>query len=404
MATPVVTIFVRHSADCRYKGEGFHKQCRCRKHLRWSHNGRQFFQSAKTRSWEAAETEKKRVESQFDSTLTPEQAAAIAKPEGRKTIAQAIESFTLAKTNQEIDGSVLAAHVRELARLEAFMSKRGRFFPAEISLDDLEAFRATWKDYSDSSLTRRVYQTRLNEWLRYCYDDKLIDRVPKLKAINAEEPPTLPLIDNQYEKLLAAVPVAFGPVRKNRPSAATVRAVIQLMRYSGLAVTDASALSKSNMVLDAKRNLYRVFVSRQKTGTDVSVLLPRFVSDELLALTNENPAYFAWDGQDRKTHAARWSHMIAKVFSVAFPIPEGHPEYCQCHPRGSHQLRDTFAVENLKKGVPLEEVSKMLGHSSIRTTEKHYAAWVQSRQDRLDSLVVGTWETASLSNHASQTA
>ena len=58
----------------------------------------------------------------------------------------------------------------------------------------------------------------------------------------------------------------------------------------------------------------------------------------------------------------------------------------------SHRLRDTFAVDLLEKGVPLEEVSKLLGHESIKTTERHYAKWVKGRQDRLDRLVVGTWE------------
>lgn len=57
----------------------------------------------------------------------------------------------------------------------------------------------------------------------------------------------------------------------------------------------------------------------------------------------------------------------------------------------SHRLRDTFAVDLLEKGIPLEEVSKLLGHESIRTTERHYAKWVQGRQDRLDTLVTGTW-------------
>lgn len=63
-------------------------------------------------------------------------------------------------------------------------------------------------------------------------------------------------------------------------------------------------------------------------------------------------------------------------------LPNGH----------SHQLRDTAAVEWLKVGIPLEEVSKLLGHASIRTTEKHYAPWVKSRQDRLDDLVIATWK------------
>jgi site-specific recombinase XerD len=60
----------------------------------------------------------------------------------------------------------------------------------------------------------------------------------------------------------------------------------------------------------------------------------------------------------------------------------------------SHRLRDTFAVELLGNGVPMEEVSKLLGHTSIKTTEKHYAKWVKGRQDRLDSLVTATWAMA----------
>ena len=57
-----------------------------------------------------------------------------------------------------------------------------------------------------------------------------------------------------------------------------------------------------------------------------------------------------------------------------------------------HRVRDAFAVDLLQNWVPLEEVSKLLGHESIKTTEKSYAKWVKGRQDRLDNLVTGTWK------------
>ncbi len=56
----------------------------------------------------------------------------------------------------------------------------------------------------------------------------------------------------------------------------------------------------------------------------------------------------------------------------------------------SHRLRDTFAVSMLEHGVPMEEVARMLGNS-MKVCERHYAKWVQARQDRLDSLVGATW-------------
>jgi hypothetical protein len=52
----------------------------------------------------------------------------------------------------------------------------------------------------------------------------------------------------------------------------------------------------------------------------------------------------------------------------------------------------TRPVDLLEKGVPLEEVSKLLGYESIKTAERHYAKSMKGRQDRLDSLVTGTWK------------
>ena len=38
-----------------------------------------------------------------------------------------------------------------------------------------------------------------------------------------------------------------------------------------------------------------------------------------------------------------------------------------------HDLRRTFGYNLIKQGRPIYEVSKLLGHSSVVTTEKHYA-------------------------------
>ena len=43
------------------------------------------------------------------------------------------------------------------------------------------------------------------------------------------------------------------------------------------------------------------------------------------------------------------------------------------------------------RGVPLERVSVLLGRSSIRVTERHYAPWTRSRQDQLEADLAKAW-------------
>jgi hypothetical protein len=46
--------------------------------------------------------------------------------------------------------------------------------------------------------------------------------------------------------------------------------------------------------------------------------------------------------------------------------------------------------------VPIARVSILLGHSSIKVTERPYAPWVQARQEQLEQDVMKTWEPTKL--------
>jgi integrase/recombinase XerD len=374
VSAPSITIFVRHSAVCSNRlEEEFFKRCNCRKHLRWFHNGSQHRQSAKTRSWSQAEVERRKLEACFGEVGTPTIAPA------RTTIEQAIQTFIESKRNQGWASGVIKKYERELPRLEAFLTKRSKFFPSEIELRDLEAFRTTWEEWYPSSATRQNVQARLRGFLRYCLEARWIDRVPKLSSIKVNEVPTMPLSDDEYAKLLQQVATEFQDSGK----ASKVHALIQLMKHSGLAITDSIMLERGKIEHDAK--CYRIVTSRQKTGVHVSVPIPDDVAKEILAVLNGNPRYVFWGTGNGKVQTAvtNWQHDLRKLFRATFGKKTDFTPHC---------LRDTFAVDLLRKGVPLEEVSKLLGHKSIKTTEESYAKWVQSRQNRLDDLVIGTWK------------
>lgn len=92
--------------------------------------------------------------------------------------------------------------------------------------------------------------------------------------------------------------------------------------------------------------------------------------------------YFFWTGQSKpKSAVGDWQRSLRKLFILA-GVPDGY----------AHRFRDTFSIELLLAGVPIERVSILLGHQSVRITEKHYAPWVRARQEQLEADVRSMWE------------
>ena len=157
-----------------------------------------------------------------------------------------------------------------------------------------------------------------------------------------------------------------------------IRAMILLLRYSGLRISDAAVLERSRLKSD------KLFLYTQKTGTPVWVPLPPKTVEALSQSPSDNQKYFFWNGNCLPTSAVKiWERTFGTVFEKA-KIPDGT----------IHRFRDTFAVKLLLTGVPIEQVSVLLGHSSLRVTEKHYSPWVRARQQQLERSVRLAWPTS----------
>ena len=162
-----------------------------------------------------------------------------------------------------------------------------------------------------------------------------------------------------------------------------LRALLLLMRWSGLAIRDAVTLERSRLSADDA-----IFLYRAKTGTPVQVTIPPDVARVLRELVNSNPRYFFWTGNGNpKSAVADWQRSFRRLFKKANLCHEDSTPK-RAFP---HMLRDTFAVELLLAGVPIYDVSLLLGHSSVKTTEKHYAPFVMARQEQLTDYVKQAW-------------
>ena len=153
-----------------------------------------------------------------------------------------------------------------------------------------------------------------------------------------------------------------------------MKAFVLTMRHSGLRIGDTIALKRDRV----KGN--KLFLYTQKTGTPVYVPLPPAAVAALERLRGDSEHFFTSGKAQPQTARANWSRYLDTVFELA-KVRDAH----------SHRFRDTFAVSLLEKGVSIENVSVLLGHSSVRITERHYKPWVKTLQKKLEDEVRKAW-------------
>jgi integrase len=375
----MLSVYSRHYPPCTHTDRN-HRGCRCPK---WIHgtlpDGRFVRVSAKTRSWEKAEIQARAMEDIAD----PNKPAV----RERTRLEDAIDCFREDEKSRHLskDSQRKSEFFCE-KQLKVWAEKQGFVFLDQLRPPQLTKFRSQWGN--GSATTRRKHE-RLVAFFWFSVRMEWIDKNPALllKRVKVESKPTDYFTKEEFAALVDAS-YAYGnwlgghdyEHRRDR-----VRALILLMRWSGLAIKDAVTLERAR--IDANGN---VFLYRAKTGVPVYVPLPPSVHSLLTSLPSENPKYFFWSGNgDRETCKRGWTRALARLFKLAnLQGPDGSNK--RCH---SHMFRDTFAVELLLAGISIDQVSLLLGHSSVKVTEKHYAPFVKARQQQLAESARRAWDT-----------
>jgi integrase/recombinase XerD len=202
----------------------------------------------------------------------------------------------------------------------------------------------------------------------------------KLERQKTRPPQVLPFTQDEWVSILTACD-SYGDNygRIGQENSRRLRALVLLLRYSGLRIGDVVSLPRERIAAG------KLFLYTAKTGTLVSCPLRDDVLQALDAVHGTSEKYFFWTGEGKlKSAVGDWQRSLKKLFILA-KVSGGH----------AHRFRHTFAVELLQFGVTIEGVAKLLGHSSTRVTEKHYSAWVRGRQEQLEANVRASWSLES---------
>jgi integrase/recombinase XerD len=363
----MLTIYRRHLKRCKHRAQGRrHRHCQCPIWADGILAGIEIRESLKLRDWQRAQEHVREWEARAQRPI--ETAA--------KTIGAAWKEFLSDLEARKLADSTIRKYRLLKRQMEEFAARRGLRFLSEIDLTTASAFRAGWKDGPRSSAKKLE---RLRAFFRFAQKRKWIAENPAsdLKAPRITLCPTLPFTREEVLRILAAVNDYKDefPIR-GADNARRIRVLVLLLRYSGMRIGDAVSLTADRIEGN------RLFLYTQKTGVPVNTILPDFVLKALDATPKVSQTHFFWDGTSNlETIVGSWRKRFVKLFELA-KVKDGHP----------HRFRDTFAVELLLTGVPIERVSVLLGHQSVRITERHYAPWVRSRQEQLEADLVNAWD------------
>ena len=260
-------------------------------------------------------------------------------------------------------------------QLEKFAETRGIRYVKQLEPLTLRQFRTTWKNGNLAGLKKLE---RLRTFCRFAQSNKWIGSNPasELKNPKVNARPTMPYTHEEMIAILNACNELRGGIdERGKANLCRLRALVLVLRYSGMRIGDAVRCAVERL------NGNKLLLYTQKTGVPVYCPLPEFVVKTLEELTPVSERYFFWTGTSKlQTATGDWQAKLKRWFEKA-KLPDGH----------AHRFCDTFAVELLRAGVPLERVSILLGHSSIRITERHYSTWVRARQEQAEADVRRAW-------------
>ena len=225
-------------------------------------------------------------------------------------------------------------------------------------LEDFEIYMKT-KGFCEHNTTMKYIQTL-----------KTIFRVAKARNITTSDPfigfkISLRIVDREYlsedeiKRLIATpLPTAYMEVTRN---------MFVFACFTGLSYIDLKNLKMQNIVNE--NGSYWIRTKRQKTDVNSNIpLLPiplNLIKNNHPDITNANPHEPVIQVTSNQN-----TNLALKKIAI----------HCNIHKDLTfHIARHTFATTiTLSNGVPIESVSKMLGHKRIATT-KHYAKIIDKK-------------------------
>lgn len=234
-----------------------------------------------------------------------------------------------------------------------FEETNGDFSPDKITSFDLKdyvSYLTNVRGLKNTSINRKMIAIR--SWLNYLKEKNIISDLPKFpKYLPEVEKAPKSLDRNEINRFLRTVE------REGKPKE---KAIIALLFYAGLRVSEVANLKKDDIEISDKKG--KVIIRQGKGNKFREVPLNNDARNFLRPyLETLGDTYWLFPGKEGKPITSRAIQQVIKKYAYLAKIPSLTP----------HTLRHTFATLLLRQGTDLVIVSNLLGHSRLDTTARY---------------------------------
>ena len=295
---------------------------------------------------------------------------------------ECIEKY-LATREQDLDARTLNQHRLALERLERFLEAQNVVHIGGMTVDHLETFKTAGLPKAMRLTTKATTFAKIRCFLRAAFrrgwiKEALVYKVTTVKAVYDQKEP---YTEEEIATILDHASQLDGGTHGYAKQPGTFRLLLELMLATGLRVGDAVAFDPRALTQGDTLWIY-TYQPQKHRRSEKPKLLEAYIAaemkkriDECKWLSMKGPFWYG-AGTDPAPLAQAVYERMQNIGARA--------DIADCRP---HRLRDTFAVRALLRGMQLEDVSRLLGHASVKVTETFYAKWVASRKRRLERLV-----------------
>jgi site-specific recombinase XerD len=247
--------------------------------------------------------------------------------------------------------ATILAYAKDLDQLLVFLENLGITEAKDVVTDHLEQFKQSLKDtkYTLKSISRKL--NSIKSFFKFLIGEGILPTSPATGVSH-------PKYDISPPRILS--PLEYRALRDSVKDDVRMYGIVELLLQTGLRIGELAALQLQDIALEKSYLKIRAFESHEARkvplNTTAKSAIEKYVRER--PKTKNTTLFITKTGNPFLIRNIRTA--VNRYFRIAGI--EGAKV---------NDLRHTFIVEQLKSGIPIVELSHMVGHKRLSTTEKY---------------------------------